>query len=219
VRGSKARQRAARDLRQRAGELHAGGTCADHDERRPSAAPRRVTLELGHLERAQDAAPKLERFGQRLQPGRVLGPGVEAEVRVQHAGCEHEVVVLLLAGFEHDAALGDIDLLHVGHPDAHVALAREQAADRCRNIRCRQLGAGHLVQERLEHVVVRAVDQRDLHRRSTQGTRDREAAEARADDGDPRSFFSQHAGSSGRRSRRTHGYVSVSAGVAAPAGL
>ena len=105
-------QRVARDLGERAGQLDAGRPAADDDERQPGRRASASALALGRLERAQDAPPELQRVLDRLQPGRVRGPLVVAEVGVRRAAGEHEVVVgraCVPSGRAHVTARGGVD--------------------------------------------------------------------------------------------------------------
>src|SRR6188508_2058892 len=76
----------ARDLGQRSRQLHAGRTAADHDERQPCMARLGIVFALGGFEGEQHAAAHVERFLDRLEPGRVCAPLVVAEVEVVAAG-------------------------------------------------------------------------------------------------------------------------------------
>ena len=172
-----AREGATRDLRDGARELDAGGTTSDHDERRVRAPRVRRARQLGRLERAQDAPPHIERLTDRLETGRVRRPRVVTEVGVRHAGGDDQIVILRLAALEQHAATLDVDALDGRHPDGDVLLTPEQLSDRRRDVRGGQRRGSDLIEQRLEQVVVGAVDQRD------------------ADVGSPQR---------GRRCRRTH---------------
>ena len=78
-------QRLPRDLRERAGQLHAGRAAADDDEgqQRPLAVA--IGLALGPLERQQHAPANLQGIVEGLEPGRARLPVVVAEVRVGDA--------------------------------------------------------------------------------------------------------------------------------------
>ena len=62
----------------------------------------------------------------------------------------------------------------------------QDPADRRRDVAGRQRRRRHLIEQRLEQVVVVAVEERDAHRRTLQRLRGREPAEAAADDHDVR---------------------------------
>ena len=88
---------------------------------------------------------------------------------------------------EDEALVAKVDSGGVGQEDGRVALPAQDVAQGRRDVRGGQPGRGHLVQERLEGVMVVAVHERDAHGRVPQGARGREAGEAPADDDDARS--------------------------------
>src|ERR671930_2764972 len=99
----------ARDLGQRARQLHARWAPAHDDEGEERLAPRRIRLLLGLLEGHEDAAADLERVLDRLQARREARPVGPAEVRVAGARGDEELVVTERAavGGEH-AAPGEV---------------------------------------------------------------------------------------------------------------
>ena len=82
-----------RELGDLPGHLDAGRAGADDDEGEPAPPPLRVGLDLGGLERGEDAAADVERAGERLQLGRVRLPLVVAEVGVVRAAGDDQRVV------------------------------------------------------------------------------------------------------------------------------
>src|SRR4051794_25745658 len=106
------------------------------------------------------------------------------EVRMRGArGDDEEVVRELAVGHRDDAAIG-VDRLHVAHDDADVLLFSQYRADRRGDVARIQRGGGDLIEQRLEEVVVAAVDERDVGVRLCQRLRRVQAAEAAADDYD-----------------------------------
>ena len=102
------------------------------------------------------------------------------------AGGQHEVVegqVGLPVDVQRRAV--PVDAGDSALPEAHVALAVEQAPHDVGHVGRAQAGGGHLVQQRLEGVEVVLVDERDLDRRSLQPPGDLEPAEPGADHHDP----------------------------------
>jgi hypothetical protein len=82
---------------------------------------------------------------------------------------------------------GDVDRARLGlqhRQPAAAHLAPQDVADGRRHGRGRKAGGGHLVQQRLEQVVVGAVDQRDLDRCPRQHAHRFQPAEPAADDDD-----------------------------------
>ena len=88
------RSAVARQLGDLPGDLDARRPAADDHEGEPRAPRRRrVLLELGHLEGAEDPAAQLERVVDRLHARRVAGELVVAEVRLAGAGGDDQAVV------------------------------------------------------------------------------------------------------------------------------
>ena len=117
---------------------------------------------LGILEGGQHAAADLGRLLEGLEPGRVFLPLVVAEVRVLGAAGEDEIVVAQLAevGGERRAARSTASTSLCS--TRTLREAREDAADRRRDLRRAEARHRHLVEQRLEQMVVAAVDQRHL---------------------------------------------------------
>ena len=185
-----ARQRVLRHLRQGARHLDAGRPGADDDEGHPGGAFGRIARALGLLEGADDAGASGEGVGQRLQPRRDRGPFVVSEVAVRGAGGDDQVVVgESLAVVERDRMRRRIDGDDLGLQHGQVAALRlvaQDVADRRGDRRRREARARDLVEQRLEQVVVGAVDQRDLDLGLRQRAHRLDAAEAAADDDDVR---------------------------------
>ena len=75
------------------GDLDARRPAADDDEGEPCAPPVRVLLQRGHLERAEDPRPQLERVVDRLHARRPARELVVPEVRLPGAGGHDQAVV------------------------------------------------------------------------------------------------------------------------------
>ena len=183
------RQRVVRDFGHRAGHLDTGRPGADHDEGHPWFALCGARAALGVLESADHARSDRERIGERLQPRRVHGPVVVAEVAVRGTGGDDEMVVgQRLVFVEQHAARGHVEADDFGLQDRQVAaphLAAQRVADRCAHRRRAHAGGRDLVQQRLEQVVVGAVHERDFDIGLRQRAHRFEAAEAGADDHHP----------------------------------
>ena len=179
------RQGVQRDLAHRAGHLDAGGSGADDDKGHPRSALRRVGAALGTLERADDAGADRQRIGQGLQPRRMPRPVVVAEVAVRRAGCDDQVVVgERLVSVERHLMRCCVDRRHFGLQDRQVTalhLAPQRVANRRADGGRTQARGRDLVQQRLEQVVVGAVDKRDLDVGLRQRAHRFEPAEAAAD--------------------------------------
>jgi hypothetical protein len=170
------------------GDVAHRGERADHDERKPAAPLDRGALVLRHLEGAEDASPQLERMIDRLHPGGILGKLGMAEIRLTRPrGHDQAVVGDLCAAVErvhHERAGADVDIHHLAQQHRGVRLVAEDVASRRRDLTLRQDVRRHLVEERLEEVMVGPVDDRHLDIRSPQGLGGEQAREAGADDRD-----------------------------------
>ena len=181
--------RVVRDVRENARELDARGPAAhDHEAQPRFTIVLRGLLRL--LERAQKAMTNLERVLEALEPGRHWLPLVVPEVRVARARRDDEIVVRHLDLPEvrlHDAAL-DVDAVDLRHQHRRVRVLAQQPPNRRRDVARRQHGRRHLIEQRLEEMVVRAVEQRDVDvRRCCSPRAASEPREAAADDHDARS--------------------------------
>ena len=87
-------QRLPRDLGKRPGQLHAGWTTADEDEREQFLLPCRVRFALGALEGQENAPPDFEGILERLEARREPCPFGVAEVGVARPGCHDQRVVV-----------------------------------------------------------------------------------------------------------------------------
>ena len=171
------------------GDLDAGRPAADDDEGQPRAPRLVVVLDLGFLEGAEDPLALGERVGERLHPGRELRELVVPEVRLPDAGADDEAVVgkrqrLPVRANRGDLFCSDVDRRHVGQLHRRVLLALQDVAGRRRDLSCREDAGGDLVEQRLEEMVVRPVDERHLDRRVAEEPGREETAEAGADDHD-----------------------------------
>ena len=104
----------------------------------------------------------LPRFPDRLQAGREFPPFLMTEIVVAGAGGDHQPIVAYR--FEiprfHRLALR-IDPRHLGHQDLYIPEPAQRFADRLGDVGGRQRRRRHLVEQRLEQVVIAPVDQRD----------------------------------------------------------
>ena len=150
----------ARRDRELAGDLDTGGTAADDDERHPLGPPGRIVRALGLFEGAVEAIAQVDDVGERLQATGHLLPLVVAEVGgLAAAGDDQAVVVEAVAAVEDHLPLLGVDLGDLGHQDRGVLAVLEIGPDRGRAIARRQRTRRDLVEERLEQVVVVAVDE------------------------------------------------------------
>jgi len=183
-------QRPGRQLADLAGQFHPGRPGADQGEREPAGALAGVAGRVGHLEGAEHAAPDLQGVGQRLHAGREDGELVVPEVGLLHPGGDDQVVVAVLdalterPGGQHPPPFG-VDAGHLGQHTVHVAVAPEHVAQRGGDLPLGQDAGRALVQQRLEQVVLRPVDQGHLDRGAPQRPDGEQAGEPAADDHHP----------------------------------
>jgi hypothetical protein len=173
-----------RDLGEGSGHLHPGRAAAHHDEGQPGPPAIRVLLALRLLESEKGPPPDLQRVLERLQAGSEGRPLVVAEVGMHGTHRDHEVVVEELAVREPDALPGDVDGQRLREHHARVRLAAKDAPDGGRDLGGREPGRGHLIEQRLEEVVVAPVHDRDADGGVAERTRRLEPSEARAEDHD-----------------------------------
>ena len=167
-------------------DLHARRAAAHDDERQPLGAFARIVRALRRLEGAVKAVSQLDRVRQRLQPAGDVLPLVASEVRGLRAACHDQpVVVEAVATVENDLAAAGVDVDGLGHEDGRVGATLERRTDRRSAVARRQATSRHLVEQRLEQVVVRAVDERHVDVGVPKLVRGSQTAEPTADDHDP----------------------------------
>ena len=197
-------------------QLDTGRPCADDDEGHPEPLQRRVAEVLGDLERAVDAAPQLHGVVDRLHAGGDHGELVVAEVRLPGAGGDNEAVVGELVDFAregggvHHPPL-QVEPGHLGEDDLDVLAPAQGVAQHGRDGAGRQDPGRHLVEQRLEEVVVPLVDERDVEVGPSEQPGSRQAAEPAADHDNAvalrcahGSSFRREAVASASRVRRRH---------------
>ena len=122
---------------------------------------------LGHLERAEDAPADLHRIVDGLHPRGVQGELVVAEVRLAGAaGHDQAVVGDLHRGVRrtggHDDPPLEVEAGDLHELDPHVLGPAQDVSQRWGDLTGRQDPRRHLVQQRLEQVVVAAIEQRHV---------------------------------------------------------
>ena len=161
-----AREHVVDEVGERPGRLHPGrpGAHDDEVERAVGDAGRIVVRRLEDLDQPGPQPRGVVHGVQR--EGVLLGARRVEEVRAR-AGRHHEVITgerLTVSGGDgarRRIDLGDRELL-----DQDGRIAVEDPAQRPRDVGRRQLGRGQLVEQRLELVVVVAIEQRDRRRRA-----------------------------------------------------
>ena len=172
------------------GQLHTGRPAADDGEGHEEALLGRVGPRLGDLEGAEDPPPELHGVIDGLHPRCDHGEFVVAEVGLAGAGRHDQAVVGIVGGIARDG-LGVHDPLLEVEPgdlrqdDLDVLVAAHHVTQHRRDLTRREDARGHLVEERLEQVVVPPVDQRDVDVGARQQAGGRQAAEAASDHDHP----------------------------------
>src|SRR5918993_3564875 len=172
----------SRYLGKRARKFDARRSAADNDERQPRRALYRVGLALSALERNQDAPADLQCIVQRFKSGCVLRPRAVAEVGMRQSRGNDQVVEFHLAVDEYDALACGIDGNRLAQQHPGVFLRTQNVSDRRSDLRCRQAGGWHPIEQWLKGMVIGAVDDDHFHRGITQSARRREAAEPGTND-------------------------------------
>ena len=158
---------AHRELSDLPGDLDAGRSGADHDDREPVLALGRVARGLGHFERAEDPAAELERVVEGLHPRRKERELVVTEVRLPDAAGHDETVVGHLDGRvqgtlrEHDPAV-EVEARHLGELDPDVLVPVQGLRSGTAIWPSERMPGRDVVQQRLEQVVVAPVEEGDV---------------------------------------------------------
>ena len=115
-----------------------------------------------------------------------------AKIAMRRARREYEMIVTDLAAIDRDRAPRCVDARHRSPQHANGVAVAKQSADRKGDVAGREAGRRDLIEERLEQVIVVAIDQCDVDRLILQVARASQAAEPGADDYDVRTFARQH---------------------------
>jgi hypothetical protein len=183
-----AHQHRCRDLGDRARHLHPGRSAADQHEGEEPPALGLVRGGLRLLEGEEQAAADRGRVVERLEARRDARPALRLvpEIAVFRAGGEDEVVEGPAAVAGQHAPARDVDADRLVEHDLGVPLPTQHATDRRRDVGRRERGRRDLVEQRLEQMVIAAIDHRHVDRRVGEPLGGGEAAEAGADDHDAR---------------------------------
>ena len=167
-------------------DLAPGRTAADDGEGQPLPALCFRWRRLGQLERREYPPSQVEGVVDRLHREGVLGEFLVSEVRGRGSGGDDQAVVRERAlGAQRsdgqDAPVLEVEAGDLGQFDVDVLVLAQDPSERLCDFAYRQDSRRDLVEQGLEQVVVRAVDERDLDVDSTQHIRGMEASEAPAD--------------------------------------
>ena len=188
-------ERLVRDLRDGPGELHAGRTAPDDNECHERIALHRIHGPFGVLERDQEPATDLQRIFETLESRGMTLPLVVPEVRVPGSRGHQQVVIADRAHgiAEIDLLPRDIDRQHTAEQNGHVALITQHPSYGHGDVTWRQRRGRHLIEQRLEQMMIGAVDERDVDRSLAELARGRKAGESAAEDDDVRARGSHSA--------------------------
>ena len=163
------RQGARGDLAKCPCELDARGPASDDHEREPFPPQRGFALALRRFESQQHAAADLERILNALETRCGLLPLVMTEVVAFAAGRDDQIIVPeLLVVDEHRLPL-DVDRASFSEKDRRVLLLPENATNRFGDRGRREARGRHLVEKRLEEVMVLPIDERQTNQRPGEG--------------------------------------------------
>ncbi len=128
-------------------------------------------------------ASKRRRY-QDSQDGQSVTQGKAETYRMRSACGEHERVVGEGLAVDVDLLAFRVDVIDLAQENGDVLVPPQDAPDRLGDLARRQHGGGHLVQERLEEVVVAAVDHRYAQGGAPQGLRKGKPCEPATNDHD-----------------------------------
>jgi len=147
----------------------------------------RVFLGLGLLEGAQYPVPNRDRIREALQPRRESREFVVPEVAMPDSGRQDENIVrnrhsLPIRGIDEDASPILVHARDFSQDHRRISLLPQDTADRRADLRRRQHGRRHLVEQRLKQMVVVTIDQERADWCSSESLGGRQAPEATAND-------------------------------------
>ena len=174
------------NLRQRAGQLGAGRSGANDHECEPRLLPLGIDLPFRRFEGQENSPANLQRVFHALQPRRMRFPFGMIEIGVRRAGGDDQIVVRHFTVDELHDLLLHVDRRSLGEQDRGVFLMRHHRADGVGDVTRVQRRGGHLVEQRLEEVIVPAIEHGDAHRRSPQRLGRVQTPEPSAQDDDAR---------------------------------
>ena len=184
-------QSRGRHLRQRCRQFDAGRSRADQDKRHLPSALVLVVGRFRHLVRTQNF--RSYRFGvrDRFQAWSVLGKFVMTEIARLHAGGDHQIVKAYF--LDPDARTigvngsgSQIDADNFAQDHRNILLLRFKLPNRRRNLGRRKDRRRHLIQKRLENVMIAPINHDDFGIAMAQRFCCRNSREAPADDNDLR---------------------------------
>ncbi len=168
-----------------AGELKAGGACADDDEVEPGAFFGFGFGTLGAFESVEELVAHAGGFFDGFEAGSVFAPVVVAVVGGLRTGSDDEGVVGEGVAVSEEDFFGDgIDVDRFAEENFDIFLATEDRADGSGDFGGRERAGGDLIEEGLEEVEVALVEEGNFDVGPFEGLRGDEAREASAQDED-----------------------------------
>ena len=170
-------------LRDSTGQFDTRRAAADDHEGEQAPLLLGILGILGFLECQEQAMPDMGSVVDLLKPGRYGLPLlVAAEIAVPGARGQHQIVIADSPIAEQHLIRRGIDVGHPAEQDPRIRLVAQKGADRRGDVRRRQRRRRHLIEQRLEQVIVAPVDEGDPAGCIAQGLRSAKATEASADD-------------------------------------
>ncbi len=170
-------------LGQAAGQLHTGRTAATDDDIEVAGSD---TIGRRGLEPADQVRPESHCVSGGLQREGVIGHAGYPEVLGDRSGRDDQRVVgQRFATIDHDPTSDQIETGDRGHTHGHIGLATNDPPHRVGDVVGMEARRRHLVQERLERVVVAGIDEGDGDPAIGQTSGHPQPAEPGADHHDP----------------------------------
>ena len=116
----------------------------------------------------------------RLKSRRLHGPLVPSEVRMVGPGGQDEIIVWKSQRAGDDLPRLKIEAFDSAKDDAHIGSAGKNAADGPGDIGGGKCGRRHLIEQRLEQVIIALVDERHIDRLVRKAFRGRKPSKSRA---------------------------------------
>ena len=116
---------------------------------------------LGPFKSEQDFATDAQGVVKGFEPGRELFPLRMSKVPISGAQRQDHVIVFERIFSEQNLALGQVEIQYIVHQNGNVAAAREDGTNGLGDFGRGKLAVGHLIQQRLEQMVIHSVHQCD----------------------------------------------------------
>ena len=155
-------------------------------------APFRIHFAAGFLKDMEQVIARCHSAFHILQLKAVLLDLLHAEEICLPAHGKDQIIIGNNRTIGLDIAGLKIDRRDLAHQEVDIVVPAEDRPQGIGDLRGDQAGNGHLVQQRLEEVIVMAVDNRDLHGRARQFLCSLQATESRADNDNMRNLLDVH---------------------------